>query len=95
MDKPEKSKPIKPKSLHINVVENGKVTTDVSIPFFLVKMGMKFAQKEVKGDDLKMLEEVDLDSIIDALNSGELSIPCTLINVEEADKNKHVTITLQ
>lgn len=95
MDKPEKSKPIKPKSFHINVVEDGKVTTDVSIPFFLIKMGMKFAQKEAKGDDLKMLEEVDLDSIIDALNSGELTLPCTLIDVEETDKNKHVTITLQ
>lgn len=56
---------------------------------------MKFAQKEAKGEDLEMLHEIDLDNIIDALNSGDLSLPCKLIDVEEADKNKHVTITLQ
>lgn len=102
MENQKKLKPIKPKTLLIQVTENGKLTANVRVPFFLVKMGIKFGQMELNAkkqenhtNELERLKDIDLDSILEALNSGELSLPCLLVDVDEPEKNEHVTIILE
>jgi hypothetical protein len=100
MDQQQHAKPMKPKTLVVKVTENGKLTANVRIPFIIVKMGMKFGQMELKAkegnkDELERLKDIDFDSILEALNSGELSLPCILVDVDEPAKNEHVTIILE
>lgn len=102
MEKQQTSKTVKPRNILIQVTENGKATANVRIPFFIIKMGMKFGQMAAnskKGgnheDALERLKDVDLDAILEALNSGELSLPCLLVDVDEPEKNEHVTIILE
>lgn len=102
MKNQENSKPVKPKGIRIQVTENGVLTANVQIPYFIVKMGLKFGQmadnSKKKGsheDELERLKNIDIDAILEELNRGELSLPCTLVDVDELEKNKHVTITLE
>jgi hypothetical protein len=97
-----RSKPVKPKNIVIQVTEQGKLKTNVRVPFFMVKMGLKFGQMaaNVKKTDkhekeLEMLKDIDMDVILEALSSGEISLPCVLVDVEELDKNQHVKIMLE
>ncbi len=41
-------KPTKPKNLLIQVYEQGSLKTNVRVPFFMAKMGMKFGQGAAK-----------------------------------------------
>ncbi|KOA20344.1 hypothetical protein CLHOM_12560 [Clostridium homopropionicum DSM 5847] len=103
MESKQNIKPIKPKGIRIEITENGVLTTNVRVPYFVVKMGMKFGQmaadsSKKKGsveDELERLKDVDMDAIFEALNSGELTLPCLLVEVDEPDKNQHVKITLE
>ncbi len=102
MKKNQQVKPIKPKYIHIQVTKNGESTANVHIPYFVVKMGIKFGQMSAdakqKGqgkEELDRLKDIDLDAIQEALNNGEFSLPCLLVDVDEPDKNEHVTITLE
>lgn len=102
MEKNQKVKPIKPKYIHIQVTKNGESTANVHIPYFFVKMGIKFGQMSADAkqqghgkEEFYRLKDIDLDAIQEALNSGELSLPCILADVDEPDKNEHVTITLE
>ena len=94
--------PVKPKGIRIEVTENGVLTTNVRVPYFLVKMGLKFWQmsdhskkKESARDELERLKDIDMDAILEALSNGELTLPCLLVEVDEPDKNEHVKITLE
>ncbi|WP_342757756.1 hypothetical protein [Kineothrix sedimenti] len=93
---------VKPKSIRIEVTENGVLTANVRIPYFVVKMGLKFGQmannSKKKGDaenELERLKDIDMDAIFEALDSGEMTLPCVLVEVDEPDKNEHVKITLE
>ena len=98
----EDMKSVKPKSIRIEVTENGVLTANVRIPYFVVKMGLKFGQmannSKKKGDaenKLERLKDIDMDAIFEALDNGEMTLPCVLIEVDEPDKNEHVKITLE
>ena len=98
----EDMKSVKPKSIRIEVTENGVLTANVRIPYFVVKMGLKFGQmannSKKKGDaenELERLKDIDMDAIFEALDSGEMTLPCVLVEVDEPDKNEHVKITLE
>lgn len=93
---------VKPKSIRIEVTENGVLTANVRIPYFVMKMGLKFGQmannSKKKGDaenELERLKDIDMDAIFEALDSGEMTLPCVLVEVDEPDKNEHVKITLE
>jgi hypothetical protein len=99
---PKNTGPVKPKGIRIEVTENGVLTTNVRVPYFVVKMGLRFGQmadgaskKENHEDQLKKLKDVDMDAILGSLHSGELTLPCLLVEVDEPDKNEHVKITLE
>lgn len=98
----EDMKSVKPKSIRIEVTENGVLTANVRIPYFVMKMGLKFGQmannSKKKGDaqnELERLKDIDMDAIFEALDNGEMTLPCVLIEVDEPDKNEHVKITLE
>jgi hypothetical protein len=98
----DKKQQVKPKYIHIQVTQNGKSTANVHIPYFFVKMGMKFGQMSADAkqpengkEELDRLKDIDLNAIQEALNNEELSLPCLLVDVDEPDKNEHVTITLE
>ncbi len=102
MEKNQQVKPIKPKYIHIQVTKNGESTANVHVPYFFVKMGIKFGQMSADTkqqghgrEELDRLKDIDLGAIQEALNNGELTLPCLLADVDEPDKNEHVTITLE
>lgn len=102
MENQQGGKMVNPKQMLIQVTQQGQPKVNVRIPFFLVKMGLKFGQmavdaKQAGGHDqaLEYLKEVDLDSVMQALHSGEASLPMTLVDVDEPEKNTHVNIVLE
>lgn len=102
MENKKNINPIKPRGIRIEVTENGILTSNVRMPYFIVKMGLKFGQmadhSKKKGnaeDELMRLKDVDMDAILEALSNGELSLPCLLVEIDEPDKNQHVKITLE
>jgi hypothetical protein len=92
---------IHPKNILIQVTEAGKSQPNVRIPFFVVRAGMKIGQtvsnhKTAKRqDELDMLKDVDIDTILTSLNNGELTLPCLLVDVEDSENERHVKITLE
>ncbi|GEM_PF-2450548 len=102
MENEHRSKPVKPKNILIQVTEEGTLKTNVRVPFFMLKMGLKFGQMAANAkkpgareEELERLKDIDMDAILEALNSGELSLPCLLVDVDEPNKNQHVKITLE
>ncbi len=102
MDRQQNPKPAKPKGIRIQVTENGVLTANVRIPYFIAKIGLKFGQtadnskkKKSAEDELERLKAVDMDAVLEALGNGEISLPCLLVEVDEPDKNEHITITLE
>lgn len=98
----QNTNPVKPKGIRIEVIENGVLTANVRVPYFIVKMGLKFGQmadhSTKRGgaeNELERLKDIDMDAILEALSNGELTLPCLLVEVDEPDKNEHVKITLE
>lgn len=98
----ENKQSVKPKGIHIEVTENGVLTANVLIPYVVAKMGLKLGQAadnaKEKGntqDQLERLKDIDLEAILEALDSDEMTLPCLLTEVDEADNNRHVKITLE
>ncbi|MGO5072453.1 hypothetical protein ACTQ4K_00635 [Clostridium sporogenes] len=101
MDKELSNSGIHPKNILIQVTEVGKPQTNVRIPFFVVRAGMKIGQavsarKTAKyGNELDMLKDIDMDAILSSLNNDELTLPCLLVDVEDSENERHVKITLE
>ncbi len=102
MERKHNMNPVKPKGIRIEVTENGVLAANVCVPYFIVKMGLKFGQmadsSKKKGsaeDELERLKDIDMDAILEALSNGELTLPCLLVEVDEPDKNEHVKIMLE
>ena len=102
MNNAQNLKPVKPKGIRVEVTKNGILTANVRIPYAIVKMGLKFGhmadsskRKGTAEDELERLKNVDFDAVLEALNNGEMSLPCLLVEVDEQEKNEHVKITLE
>lgn len=101
MENEQTVKPVKPRGVRIEVTRNGMTTANVRVPYFFVKMGLKFGQTAEASkeggcaEELERLREVDMDSIFGALDSGDLTLPYPLAEVDEPEKNQHVKITLE
>ncbi len=94
-------KALKPKRMHIYVVENNKVTADVRIPYGMFKLGMKYGQKAAKDDTdacamaMARLTDFDCAAFERAVASGEILLPSILLDADIPDDNTHVTITAE
>ncbi len=95
----ELSVTIKPKRFRIQVIEDGKVIVNVKFPFGLAKAGLKLAT--VVGSKApeasNHLKDIDINEILDALSSGDITLPYTFVDVDsdENGKHQHVTIVLE
>ena len=74
MENKQNMKTVKPKKIRIEVTEKGVLTANVCVPYFVVKMGIKFGQmsgnskkKESAEDELERLKDIDMDAILEAL----------------------------
>jgi len=92
---------IKPKRVLVHVSEQGKTTNDVSLPYALFKMGMKFgkmASTDTFGDceeAVAFMQAFDVEAFEAALVAGEETLPVVLFDVSEPETGSRVTITLE
>ncbi|MDR0904957.1 MAG: hypothetical protein LBN00_02075 [Oscillospiraceae bacterium] len=90
----------KPKRLVIQAYENGKRVINLRIPFSLVGIGIKLGAKfsagktmTVDGVETSIMEGIDLEEILSELDYGEITLPYTLVDVD--DENDKVLIVLE
>lgn len=98
----ETARNAKPKRMCVLVTEHGKQTTNVKMPYFMFKMGMKFGKMAADNGDIPdcgnamaYLEGFDIAELERSLASGEQELPLVLVDVDEPGKDTHVTVTLE
>lgn len=95
--KVEAGQGINPKRFRIRVDEGGKTKVNLTMPFSLVRVGFKIAKAVGPrySEEAKVLEDIDIDEILASLNSGDISLPYTMLNVDDDEKGEHVEIVLE
>ena len=90
-----------PRWMVVEVSENGRQTVHVRLPYFLFKAGLGWARMAGKADwnkdcapGLEALRDLDINALTDSVRSGETALPFVLVDVDEPEKNQHVTVTL-
>lgn len=95
---------ISPKRLLIRVSANGKNKVNVKIPFSLVKVGLKlgktFGTMSAKNspelaEHMELLKNIDVDELLGSLSTGEITLPYTIVDVEDDEKGENVLIVLE
>lgn len=103
---------IHPKKLSIIVTDltTGKNNVDIRIPFSLIKAGLKIGKASLamgaKFDSnrdsdtqqvLDLLKEVDIDEILSSLDDGDITLPYTMIDMDnhEDGQHQHIEIVLE
>lgn len=94
------AKRISPKRLLIRVTEQGKTKVNVKVPFSLVRAGLKLGQTfgslgAKYAAEAELIKNIDIDEVLDSLSAGEISLPYTLIDVDDDEKEQHVQIILE
>lgn len=96
-----------PKRIIVRVVENGKSKVNVKVPFSLVRVGLKLGQtfsslgsKYVQNspearDAMEILKNIDLDELLSSISDGEITLPYTLVEVDDEEKATHVVVGLE
>lgn len=105
-------KGIHPKRLKVTVIDidTGKINVDIRIPFSLIKAGLKIGKASIalgaKYDNnrdsdtqqvLELLRDVDIDEILSSIDDGDITLPYTMIDMDNHDKgeNQHIEIILE
>lgn len=94
-----------PKRIRVNVTENGRTIVNVRLPFSLVKAALKIGKtgalmgaKYAKEEDERLLSyisEIDIDEILESVSDGEITLPYTMVDVDEPKENQHVEVVLE
>lgn len=98
-----------PKRISVKVTELGKTKVNVKIPFSLLRIALKLGKtaglaaaittKNVDGETateiLDALKEIDPDEILGSLSDGDISLPYTIVDVDDDDADQHVKIILE
>lgn len=95
-----------PKRIHVQVTENGRNKVNIRIPFSLVRTGLKlgqslgaFGKKNTQDQEaaqaLEMLQDIDIDEIISSLSDGAISLPYTIVDVDEEENGEQVHVVLE
>jgi hypothetical protein len=105
-----KSSGIRPRKIKITVTDNdtSKNKVDIRIPFSLLKAGLKIGKASMalgakytgereSQQILELLREVDIDEILDSIDDGDITLPYTMIDMDnhEDGKNEHIEIVLE
>lgn len=103
---PSLSNGVSPKRIVIVVDKDGKKMVNLRVPIAFIrpalklgKAGMALSAKHGESDVdtekiVALIDEIDMDEIMDSLNDGDITLPYTIIDVED-DENQHVMITLE
>lgn len=92
-----RSKGQAPQKILVLVTENGIIKVNIKVPFSLVKAGFKlskslggfgamYAKTEQELEILKSLQDIDLDQVLEMLDTGEITLPYWVV---EADSDGH------
>ncbi len=96
-----------PRRIRVRVESGGKPKVNVKIPFSLVRVGLKMGKSfgalgakysKDNPDDmaaLEMLKDLDVDELLNSLHDGEISLPYTLVDVEDEEKGENVLVVLE
>lgn len=95
-----------PKYLHVQQTIAGRPTTNVRIPFSLVRVGLKlgktfigigaaFAEDEQEKQAMQMLKDIDFDEIIASLDDGTITLPYVLADVFDEAKDEHTEVVIK
>ena len=94
-----------PKKLSILVKEGNKVNVNMSIPFSLLRMGLKmgvaasaiglnYARNDDEAELLELLKSIDVDEILSVVADNNVTLPYNIIDVAD-DKGRLVQIFLE
>ena len=97
---------VTPKRILILVSENGKNIVNIRLPFSLVrialKMGISIGSMSAKhtsdpetAQALEMLKTIDIDEILNSLSDGDISLPYSMVDVDDEKSGEHVKIILE
>ena len=93
-----------PKKIRIYITEEGVVRVNMSIPFSLLRMGLKIgaaasaigfnnARNVDEAALLEILKSIDVDELMSALADDNVVLPYTIVDLE--DDGRHVQIVLE
>ena len=91
---------VMPKRILIMVSENGKTIVNIRLPFSLVrvalKMGVSIGSMSAKhtsdpetAQALEMLKTIDIDESLGSLSDGDISLPYSMIDVDDDNSGDH------
>ena len=98
--------PVKPpKRVKINVMENGRMKVNLTLPLSLLKLGLKLGTSsgyvgnklkkyESEEDVMEILRSIDVDEIVQSVSDGVISLPCTLVD-GSFRMGEYVKVTLE
>lgn len=97
---------LSPKRIIVLVSEGGKPKVNVRIPFSLLRIGLKLGKSfgsmglknvndEQSAQAFEMLQSLDIDELLNSVDDGEITLPYTIVDVEDAEKGEHVLIVIE
>lgn len=95
-----------PKRISVLVTGDGKTKVNVKVPFSLVRAGLKlgktfgvygakFTKDPSEAEMLESLKSLDVDEILNSINDGDITLPYTMVDVEDDEKGEHVKVVLE
>lgn len=97
---------LQPKRITVLVMEGGKTKVNVRVPFSLVRAGLKigksvgamslkFTKDESSAQAMEILQNLDIDELLGSISDGDITLPYTLVDVEDPEKGEHVRVALE
>ncbi|MDR1069525.1 MAG: hypothetical protein LBL37_01890 [Gracilibacteraceae bacterium] len=94
-----------PKQVRIHIMEKENTKVNVTVPFSLVRAGLKlgqsiggfsvkFARDELSSEILETLNGVDISVVLARVGAGEITLPYVLVDAAD-DEGQHVHIALE
>ena len=96
-----------PKRIYVHVTEGGKSKVNVKIPFSLVRVGLKLGKtfgalgmKNTQNSPeqaaaMEMLQNLDIDEVLNSIGEGDVTLPYTIVDVEDPEKGEHVKVVIE
>ena len=97
-----------PRRISVVVTEDGRTKVNVKVPFSLMRLGLKlgqsagaigakYAKDAEEAQVLEVLKNIDVDELLGSLNDGEITLPYTIVDVDQEldGKHQHVSVVLE
>lgn len=94
-----------PRHIYIFVTEHGKTKANIKIPFSMLRVALKLGQtfgsmggkhmKEHEAKAMEMLVDLDIDELLGSISSGDITLPYTVMDMDDDEKGQHIEVILQ